>query len=72
MQIKRYHLRMARRARYWTALELAERVGCTEDQIYFYERGRYKPTREAALRIASALGMNPEEAFPELFAEVAQ
>ena len=71
MQIKRTHLRMARRAKNWTALEEAEQVGITEDQVYFIERGRTKPTHEMALRIASALGMNPEEAFPEIFTEVA-
>lgn len=72
MQTKRNHLRMARRAKNWTALELAEQVGVTEDQIFFYERGRTKPTRDVALRIASALGMDAESAFPELFAEVAE
>ena len=72
MQTRRNHLRLARRAKNLTALELAEQVGCTEDQIYFYERGRIKPTRDGALRIASALGMQPEVAFPELFAEVAE
>lgn len=72
MQTKRNHLRLARRAKNWTALELAEQVGVTEDQIFFYERGRTKPTRDVALRMASALGMDAESAFPELFAEVAE
>ena len=68
MQTRRNHLRLARRAKNWTALELAEAVGATEDQIYFYERGRCAPKPEMALRIASALGIPPEEAFPEVFA----
>lgn len=71
-QTRRNHLRLARRAKNWTALELAEAVGVSEDQIYFYERGRTKPEREIALRIASALGLNADEAFPELFGGVAQ
>ena len=71
MQTRKHHLRLARRAKNWTALDEAEAVGISEDQVYFIERGRTKPTREVALRIASALGMNPEEAFPELFNGVA-
>ena len=72
MQTRRNHLRLARRAKNWTALELAEQVGVTEDQVYFYERGRYKPTREVALRYASALGMAAEVAFPEIFTGAAE
>lgn len=71
MQTRRNHLRLARRAKNWTALELAEHVGISEDQVYFIERGRTKPNREIALRYASALGLKVDEAFPELFAEVA-
>ncbi len=67
MQIKREHLRNARRARGWTALELAEQIGVSENQVYFTERGRTKPKQDAALRWSAALGMNPEQAFPELF-----
>lgn len=70
MQTRRNHLRLARRAKNWTALEEAEAVGISEDQVYFIERGRTKPAREVALRIASALEMPPEVAFPEVFGEV--
>ena len=72
MQARRKHLRLARRAKNWTAAQLAEEVGTSEDQIYFYERGRTKPTREAALRIAAALGMDADTAFPEIFGGVSQ
>ena len=72
MQTRRNHLRLARRAKNWTALELAENVGISEDQVYFIERGRTKPTRETALRIASALDLTADHAFPELFGGVAQ
>ena len=72
MQTRRNHLRLARRAKNWTALELAEQVGVTEDQVYFIERGRTKPTRDVALRIAAALDMAAEVAFPEVFAGAAQ
>ena len=71
-QTRRNHLRLARRAKNWTALELAEQVGVSEDQVYFVERGRTKPSREMALRWANALDLNADEAFPELFGEVAR
>ncbi|MGD9780622.1 MAG: helix-turn-helix transcriptional regulator [Kiritimatiellia bacterium] len=72
MQTRRKHLRLRRREKFWTALDEAEAVGISEDQVYFIERGRTKPTREVALRIASALELPPEVAFPEVFAETAQ
>ena len=72
MQTRRNHLRLARRAKGWTALDEAEAVGITEYKVYFIERGRTKPEREIALRIASALGLNADEAFPELFGGGAQ
>jgi len=70
MQARRKHLRLARRAKNWTAAELAEEVGISEDQIYFYEKGRTRPTREVALRIAVALDLPADTAFPELFGGV--
>ena len=72
MQTRRKHLRLARRAKNWTALELAENIGATENVVYLGERGRTTPNRETALRWASALEMPPEVAFPEIFDGVPQ
>lgn len=73
MRARRNHIiRLARRAKNWTALQEAEEVGISEDQVYFIERGRTKPTREVALRIAAALDLPADQAFPEIFGGVSQ
>ncbi len=67
MQLRRTHLRTARRAKGLTAIELAEAIGATQDQIYNVESGRTKPDHLLAARWAVALGMSFYEAFPEVF-----
>ena len=66
--MRREHLKTARLAHSWTALDLAERAGIREEKVYAVERGRYGLTRDEANRWAGALGMTPAAAFPEIFA----
>lgn len=72
MQTPRPHLKNARLGAGLTAFELAQIIGATENKVYGVERGRYNPEMDLALRWASALGLNADEAFPELFGGVAQ
>jgi len=65
--MKREHLKAARRLLGLTALELGDRAGVTEEKVFQVERGRYRPTREEAIRWADALSMPREVAFPEMF-----
>ena len=67
MQIERLHLKTARRQRGMTAFELAQEIGTTENRVYGIERGRYRPDADLALRWAAALGLNPDEAFQEIW-----
>lgn len=67
MQVERLHLKTARRQRGMTAFELAQMIGTTENRVYGIERGRYSPDADLAIRWAAALGMNPDEAFPEIW-----
>lgn len=46
-----------------TQQELADRVGVTRQTILSIEKGRYRPTVELALRLASALGVSVEDLF---------
>ena len=64
--MRREHLTRARRALGLTALDLGERSGIGEEKVYAVERGRYRPTREEAVRWAAALGVPVESAFPEI------
>lgn len=72
MQTPRPHLKNARLGAGLTAFELAQIIGATENKVYGIERGRYRPEMDLALRWSAALGLNPEQAFPELFGGVAQ
>lgn len=65
----RQHLKDARKRKGWTALDLAERIGATEEHVYQVERGRYGTKPETAGRWAKALDMAPAVAFPEIFAK---
>ena len=65
--MKREHLKTARRQLGLTALELGDRAGVTEEKVFQVERGRYRPTREEAIRWADVLSIPRETAFPEMF-----
>lgn len=65
--MKRDNLKLARIARGMTAMDLGELIGMREHRVYGIERGRYRARRDEALIWASALRLNPEAAFPELF-----
>ena len=67
MQTARPHIKAARLAMGRTAFEQAQTIDTTENKVYGVERGRYKPDTDLALRWAASLGMNPEQAFPEIF-----
>jgi putative transcriptional regulator len=46
-----------------TQQELAQRAGVTRQSIISIERGRYRPSVELALRLASVLGCVVEDLF---------
>lgn len=57
-------LKKARVAAGLTAYALAKKADTLESRIYAYERQRFHPKRDEALRIAKALGASVEELFP--------
>jgi transcriptional regulator with XRE-family HTH domain len=57
-------VRAARRARDWSLLELADRVGTTEATIHRIEHGVLQPRDHMKLAIASALGIPASELWP--------
>ena len=62
----------ARKTHGLSAAGLAELTGSKEMRIYAFERDRYPPRKDEALRIAAALGVEAFELWPDLFKEVAQ
>lgn len=52
-----------RKARGWTQIDLAERVGATRQTIIAIEAGKYAPSLELAFRIALMLEAPFEEVF---------
>jgi len=52
-----------RKARGWTQVELAARVGATRQTVIAIEAGKYAPSLELAFRIAHALEASFEEVF---------
>ena len=56
-------LRLMRRRAGLTAVQLAEKMGCTCSAIYFWEAGRYWPKAECLPRIAEILGCSIDELF---------
>lgn len=67
MSLKRDNLRNTRKLQGMTALDLAEAAGLSESQIYNLERGRCRPSRDNAVRVAQALRAAPEHLFPDCF-----
>ncbi len=55
-----------RRAAGWTAMQLAKAAGTFEPRIYAFERDRFSPHFDEALRIANALGVPVAELFPRV------
>jgi putative molybdopterin biosynthesis protein len=57
------HLAEMRRARGYSAAELAAKAGLTRQTIYAIEAGSYVPNTTASLRLARVLGSTVEELF---------
>lgn len=64
-------LRLSKFPTPWRQVDLAERVGCRQDHISEYERGRRQPDLHTAISIASALGKSVEFVFWEMTEHVA-
>ena len=64
--MRRTHLKDQRMASGQTALDLAERLGISENAVYATERGRCRPGPELAKRWANGIGMPLDQAFPEI------
>lgn len=58
-----------RKSRGKSAAALAEQAGSKEMRIYAFERDRYPPRRDEAIRIAAALGAEAWQIWPELFGQ---
>ncbi len=65
--MKRVALRAAREAKGLTGIALAELIGASENHVFDVERGRTKPRRPLVNAWAFTLGLEPQEAFPDLF-----
>ena len=63
-------LKHKRQAAGLSAADLAEQAGTKEMRIVAFERERYPPRRDEALRIAAALGADAWEIWPDLFGGV--
>ncbi len=57
-------IRKARKAKKLTQEELADLVGVSRSAVYDWERGKYSPTGERAVRLAKTLGLSPTAFFP--------
>ena len=64
-------LRLSKLPTPWRQLDLALRIGCRQDHISEYERGRRLPDIHTAMTIAQALGKHVEEVFWEMGEHVA-
>jgi len=47
-----------------TAYAIAQQIGTNETRVYAIERGRYRPKKDEAARIAKALGCAVVDIFP--------
>lgn len=56
-------LKLARKSKKLTAIELSKITGIKEEKIYAVERGRYNATDEEKTKWAEALGVKAEEVF---------
>ena len=60
-------LKLKRQAAGLSAAQLAELAGSKEMRIFAFERDRYPPRRDEAVRIAAALNAEAFELWPDLF-----
>ena len=60
-------LKLKRLEKGLSAAKLAAEAGSREMRVFAFERGRYPPHRDEAIRIAVVLGTDPAELWPELF-----
>ena len=52
-----------RKAKGWTYRELAIRIGCTEQSVLLWAKGRQEPRANQLVRIASVLGVSMDQLF---------
>ncbi|WP_198470423.1 LexA family protein [Acetomicrobium sp. S15 = DSM 107314] len=62
-------IRKARKAKNLTQSELAAIIGVSRSAIYDWERGKYSPTGERAIKLANALGLSVTEFLPDYLLE---
>lgn len=58
-------IRKARKAKKLTQSELADLVGVSRSAVYDWERGKYSPEGERAVRLAKALDLPPSSFLPD-------
>jgi transcriptional regulator with XRE-family HTH domain len=56
-------IRRVRREKELTAAAVAREVGISRGYLHEIERGRYAPSDEVKVRIAKAIGVDPNELF---------
>lgn len=59
-------IKSLRKAKGWTARDIAVEIGVPEMRVYAVERGRYRCRPDEARHWAAALGIPPEVAFPDV------
>lgn len=59
-------IKSLRKAKGWTARDIAVEIGVPEMRVYAVERGRYRCRPDEARRWAAVLGIPPEVAFPDV------
>jgi SOS-response transcriptional repressor LexA len=60
-------IRKARKAKKLTQSELAAMIGVSRSAIYDWEKGKYYPTGERAIKLAKALGLPISKFLPDYF-----
>lgn len=60
-------IRKARKAKKLTQSELADMIGVSRSAVYDWERGKYYPTGERAIKLAKILGLPISEFLPDYF-----
>lgn len=58
-------IKKARKSKKLTQAELANLVGVSRSAVYDWERGKYSPEGERAVRLAQALGLPPSSLLPD-------
>jgi transcriptional regulator with XRE-family HTH domain len=60
------HLRQLILKKGWTQSELARRAGLPRDSISTYVRGAVYPSQTSLVKVATALGLDPEQVLPNV------